>query len=120
MSNKTTSSPTSNKAWKTAMRALDQANSTQAKAARVVATAVDTITDTVLANASSAHTVSVSGAGVGDAVIVNPGAGIQGLCVTGFVDSAGSVTYVLSNPTTAPITITGIDFDIMVLRKGVN
>jgi hypothetical protein len=118
MGKQTDTTPSSSKAWKTAMRALDTATGIQGQAAKVVVTAVATITQVVNANDAAAVAESVPGAALGDAVIVNPAEGIQGLAVSAFVDSAGSVTIVLSNPKAAPITITAIDFDIMVLRKG--
>lgn len=116
-----TATPTTTKAWKTAMRALDTATSVQSKAAMVVATGVKTISDTIAGNAAAAYTAVVPGAKVGDSVIVNPAVGIQGLCIGScFVDTDDSVTIGLSNPKTVGITLTAVDFDIMVLRKGVN
>jgi hypothetical protein len=119
--NKPGTSPSENKAWKTAMRALDTANSVQAQAAKVVATAVIDITTSppIGANAAVSFANPVPGVEVGDAVIVNPPAGgIQGVAVSGMVDSPGSVTIVLSNVQTVPITLTDAEFNVMVLRKG--
>jgi len=69
----------------------------------------------ISAGTTATFTVSVSGAATGDPVSVAPPSGINtSLTVTGFVSSSGTVTVVVSNPTSGAIDPSSGDYTVRV------
>lgn len=76
-----------------------------------------TIAFGVLPSVSNTGTsVAVTGAQVGDAVILNPSSVLEaGISISAFVSSANTVTITATNPTAGSITLASRTYNVLVL-----
>lgn len=61
-------------------------------------------------------TITVTGAQVGDSVILNPSSVLEaGICIDSFVSSTNTVTVTATNPTAGSITIASRTYNVLVI-----
>lgn len=84
---------------------------------QVVLNGLDTLDPTsIAASATLTATIAVTGAALGDYVIVAPPYDLQGIVATGYVSVADTVEIVLFNPTAGAIDLASGDWKVKVLR----
>jgi hypothetical protein len=91
----------------------------QLDAVRTAHSAIANLTfGSIAAGSSASQTVSVSGAAVGDGVIIGlPAAGLTaGLISTAWVSAAGSITLRITNTTSGAITPAAADYRLTAIR----
>lgn len=68
----------------------------------------------IAASATATTEITVTGAKVGDFVMVAPGVDLQGMVCTGYVSAADTVTVILFNPTSAPVDLDSSNWKVKV------
>lgn len=68
----------------------------------------------IAAGGTHSFTITASGADMGDYVICSCSRDLQGMVMTAYVDSTGSVTVVLYNPTAGAIDLATASFKVIV------
>jgi len=83
----------------------------------VVGNVTETIDpESIGANGTATTTVTITGAAMGDIVIVAPGVDLQGMVHSAYVSDADTVTIVLFNPTAGAIDLASSEWKVKVLR----